>query len=112
MSAALHGGLQAPVLEERMEPDDEEIFFVSWAGKLFSDESLVTSEWVLPPEFRETGAAFNEINTCECVDYPSTNVLRMITYAVSGRFLIQNTVTTTRDRTLTRGFFVVVASDL
>lgn len=110
--AIKHLGRKAPDLPEAMHGDDHDTFWFSWTDKL-NGESITASLWTLPAGFSQEAESENgSVTDDDGTVLEDANSITVSTTADPDRYYISNTITTdsTPPRTLTRGFYVTIAS--
>ena len=103
----LHNGEEAPFYSEKVNLNDREPFWVSWAWKIGSDVVITNSEWILPTGFALVESIENSISEDDCDEYTRSNGIVFSTSHTSGQHQIDNKVTYLSQGetySLTRGF--------
>lgn len=107
VSVAIHSGDEAAELDEYMNPNDVDTFWVSWTDKL-NGESISTSDWIIPAGFTEEATTSGGEVVESGTTYADANSITLSTSLTRGRYMIRNEITTSGGRTLRRGFIVSI----
>ena len=106
---AVNTGTEPAELTEYMNPNDTDVFWMSWTDKL-NGETISTSTWVIPTGFTEVTATTNGSVTEGGVTYNDANSVTLSTTLTKGKHLIHNEVVTSGSRTIRRGFLITIES--
>lgn len=100
---AIHCGRELANLTEDMNPNDSEIFYMSWTGVL-RGAVITGSEWVLPANFTSVNETENGSVTENGITYSDANSVQVTTTETEGSHTFYNEITASDGRTLRRGF--------
>lgn len=104
---AIHIGEDPADLEEDMNPNDTDRFWVSWTDKLNGD-SIESSTWIVPTGFEVEDSGTNQSVIEDGTTYNDANYADISTTLDYGRHLISNEIVTVGGLTWRRGFYVTL----